>query len=139
MPDLRTGGRQSGSQADSGDAQQNQGAEQGQAGQLPSGGPLQTEGDGEQDTNETPTGEGGLTDQRSGDERQSASAVGAENGMDVGGLPSSGAGEQAEGGQEIEVDDDPGAGILGTPDSNANDGWVVSNELPENENQTRYS
>ncbi len=133
MPELRTGERSRGSQADSGSGQQNQGSEQGEPGQLPSGGPLRTADGGEQNTNETPTGEGGMAGQRSGDEQQSASSVGAEAGKDVGGLPSSGAGEQAEGGQEIEVEDDPGAGVLGTPDSNANDGWVVSNELPENE------
>ena len=133
LPELRTGERSRGSQADSGSGQQSEGAEQGEPGSLPSGGPLRTADGEEQNSDENQTGEGGMAGQRSGDERQSGSSAGAETGMDIGGLPSSGAGEQAEGGQEIAVDDDPGAGILGTPDSNANDGWVVSNELPENE------
>ena len=133
LPELRTGERSRGSQADSGSGQQSQGTEQGEPGLLPSGGPLRTKDGSEQNSNEDPTGEGGMAGQRSGNERQSGSSAGAETGKDVGGLPSSGAGEKPEGGQEIVVEDDPGAGVLGTPDSNANDGWVVSNELPENE------
>ena len=133
LPELRTGERSSGSEAESGSGQQSEGAEQGEPGLLPSGGPLRTADGSEQNSDEDPTGEGGMAGQRSGDERESGSSVGSETGDDVGGLPSSGAGEQLEGGQEIVVEDDPGAGVLGTPDADANDGWVVSNELPENE------
>ena len=133
LPELRTGERSRGSQAESGDGEQNEGADEGQQGQLPSGGPLRTAEDGEQNSEHESTGEGGMAGQRSGDERQSASSAGSDTGADLAGLPSSGAGEQEEGGQEIEIDGDPGAGILGTPDANENGGWVVSNELPENE------
>ena len=130
---MRTGDRSRGSQAESGSGQQSGGADEGQQGQLPSGGPLQTADDSEQNSENDATGDGGMAGQRSGDERQSASAAGAETGEDIAGLPSSGAGEQPEGGQEIEIEGDPGAGVLGTPDTNENGGWVVSNELPENE------
>ena len=133
LPELRTGERSRGSQADSGSGEQKAGADEGQQGQLPSGGPLQTANDDEQNSENEATGEGGMAGQRSGDERQSASGAGDETGADIAGLPSSGAGEQQEGGQEIEIDGDPGAGVLGTPDANENGGWVVSNELPENE------
>lgn len=133
LPELRTGEQSSGSQADSGDGQQSEGSLQGEAGQLPSGGPLQTANDAEQNTDKDGSSEGGMADQRSGDERHSASASGSETGTNVSGLPSAGGGEQQEGGQEIEIDGDPGAGVLGTPDTNENDGWVVSNELPKNE------
>ena len=133
LPDLQTGERSRGSQADSGDGQQSDGAQQGQTGQLPSGGPLQTADGDEQNTDRDGSTEGGMADQRSGDERQSASSVGSETGVDINGLPSAGGGEQQEGGQEIEIDGDPGAGVLGTPDGNENGGWVISNELPENE------
>ena len=133
LPELRTGDRSRGSQAESGSGEQSGGAEDGQQGQLPSGGPLQTADDSDQSSENEATGEGGMASQRSGDERQSGSDVGAETGDDIGGLPSSGAGDQPEGGQEIEIDGDPGAGVLGTPDGKENGGWVVSNELPENE------
>ncbi|MCY4094283.1 MAG: hypothetical protein OXG05_04070 [Gammaproteobacteria bacterium] len=133
LPELQTGDRSRGSQAESGSGQQRGGVEEGQQGQLPSGGPLQTADDSEQNSENEASGEGGMASQRSGDERQSGSAVGAETGEDIAGLPSSGAGDQPEGGQEIEIEDDPGAGVLGTPDGNENGGWVVSNELPENE------
>ncbi|MCE2406196.1 MAG: hypothetical protein J4G19_01655 [Pseudomonadales bacterium] len=126
--------RSQGSQADSGRGEQSQGAQDGELGQLPSGGPLQTADDGDQNSRENQTGEGGVAEQNSGDESKSASSVGVETGTDVAGLPSSGAGEEPEGGQEIEIDgDDPGAGVLGTPDAEENGGWVVSNELPETE------
>lgn len=133
LPDLQTGERSRGSQADSGDGQQSKGSQQGQTGQLPSGGPLQTANDGEQNTGRDGSSEGGMSDQRSGNERHSASSSGSERGTNVNGLPSAGGGEQPEGGQEIEIDGDPGAGVLGTPDANENDGWVESNELPKNE------
>lgn len=133
LPDLQTGDRRSGSQAESGDGQQSEGVEEGQTGQLPSGGPLQTADDSEQNNDEDGSSEGGMADQRSGDERHTASGAGSDTGVDIYGLPSSGGGEQPEGGQEIEIDGDPGAGILGTPDANETGGWVVSNELPENE------
>ncbi|MCY4127712.1 MAG: hypothetical protein OXG15_00580 [Gammaproteobacteria bacterium] len=133
LPDLQTGDRRSGSQAESGDGEHSEGSEQGELGQLPSGGPLQTDGNDEQNSDQEGNADGGMADQRSGDERHTASSAGSETGVDVNGLPSSGAGEQPEGGQEIEIDGDPGAGVLGTPDGNEDGGWVVSNELPENE------
>lgn len=133
LPDLRTGDRSRGSQGDADRGQQSEGAEDGQGGQLPTGGPLQTADDSDRNSENEATGEGGMAARRSGDERQSGSATGAETGKDVAGLPSSGDGENPEGGQEIEIDGDPGAGVLGTPDGNENGGWVVSNELPENE------
>lgn len=128
---------------DSGDADSSSGSPSdsdgnasGESASFPSaGGPLRTADQGEYDDENDANGEGGVAqpEQRSGDEEQSASAAGAETGTDQAGLPSTGAGDNPNGGQEQDVAGDPGEGILGTPSDSENTGWVVSNDLPENE------
>ena len=102
--------------------------------QLPTG-PLQTKpspsGESEGEGNENGSNEGGQVEQESGDESKSASESGVNEGEDLEGMPSSGAGEQPDGGQELVMPGNPGAGILGDPSETIDSGWIVSNELPE--------
>ena len=133
LPQRPRGDSQNDGDTSSGSTGQSDGSDDGELGQLPSTGPLRTADQGESDNDDNANGEGGLVQQRSGDEEQSNSSEGAEDGTELGGLPSSGAGEAKQGGQEQVVAGDPGAGILGTPSDSQNTDWVISNELPENE------
>ncbi len=132
LPDMTSGDKsRSEAQEDSGGLDQDPTTAQNQSG-LP-GGPLRTaeSESADQDSSQ----EGGLVDQRSGDERLSGSKDGAESGKDLGRLPSVGVGEQPQGGQERKAGENSGAGLLGEQSQNTpeTDGWVLSNELPETE------
>lgn len=94
-----------------------------QSGQLPSEG-LRTAGTGDED------GDGDLQEQRSGDEANNGSEVGAEPGQDQGGIPSSGIGDESQGGQESEGESDEDGGLLGSEEGSEDAGWDVNDALP---------
>ena len=139
LPQPRQRGGQGGEQSDSGEpsdsseggSNNTQGSlPQGELGDPSEGSESHTGTDGEQQ-------EGGtLTEQRSGDESLSGSEDGSEDGtLPDGGQASARGGDEQAGGPEIVQAGSPGQGMHGDSgmDEDADDGWSVSNELPDAE------